>query len=203
MSECKITPYEGHEPYIFVSYSHQNKEQVYRVIEALQNAGFRVWFDEGIRPGDEWNTVIAEHIEKCSAVVPFISRDFVASTFCTREVTFASIDCQKPFISVILDETEIPSGLRMNLSIYQMIQLSQYVTLDGFVNDLRSADAIKTCMGTVESKGVNVFAEAEPKKLESIPVPAIEKKMVSGRELIPFGVLTAILIIYGVVLGLV
>ena len=43
-----IVPYSGSEPYIFVSYSHMDKDRVFGIIRLLQGRGYRVWFDEGI-----------------------------------------------------------------------------------------------------------------------------------------------------------
>ncbi len=47
---CSFRPYEGNEKYIFVSYAHVDGDIVYPIIERLHDAGFRIWFDEGI----EW-----------------------------------------------------------------------------------------------------------------------------------------------------
>ena len=46
-------PYEGNEPYIFVSYAHANQEIVTRIIETLHENGYRIWYDSGIMPGDD------------------------------------------------------------------------------------------------------------------------------------------------------
>ena len=51
---CNATPYEGSEPYIFISYCHQDKERVYPYLEMMANDGYRIWYDEGITPGEEW-----------------------------------------------------------------------------------------------------------------------------------------------------
>jgi hypothetical protein len=57
-----LRAYEGSEPYIFISYSHKNKDVVLPVIEALQNSGYNVWFDIGIEAGSEWPEYIATHL---------------------------------------------------------------------------------------------------------------------------------------------
>ena len=55
-------PYEGKEPYIFISYSHKDMSKVFRIIRRLQDEGYRVWYDEGIDPATEWDENIAQHI---------------------------------------------------------------------------------------------------------------------------------------------
>ncbi len=43
--------YKGDEPYIFVSYSHEDDGFVYPEIRWLKDQGFNIWYDEGITPG--------------------------------------------------------------------------------------------------------------------------------------------------------
>ena len=45
-------PYKGEGKYIFVSYSHNNIDEVSALIEQLQDHGYNVWYDEdAIRSG--------------------------------------------------------------------------------------------------------------------------------------------------------
>lgn len=43
----------GSDPYVFVSYSHQDSEKVFPIIKQLHEKGYRIWYDEGIDPGSE------------------------------------------------------------------------------------------------------------------------------------------------------
>lgn len=61
MKRCSVRPYEGDENYIFISYCHKDKAKVFPIIEQLAKDGFRVWYDEGIAPGEDWPEVIAAH----------------------------------------------------------------------------------------------------------------------------------------------
>ena len=67
--------YMGDQPYIFVSYSHKDCERVWPIILKLQDEGFRIWYDDGISPGTEWDAHIATHIRKCDFFAAFISRN--------------------------------------------------------------------------------------------------------------------------------
>ena len=40
--------YKGDEPYIFVSYAHNDAGQVYSELSWLHDLGFNIWYDEGI-----------------------------------------------------------------------------------------------------------------------------------------------------------
>lgn len=50
--QWKITPYEGKEPYIFISYCHNDQSVVFPLLEMMDRAGFRVWYDGGIQWGE-------------------------------------------------------------------------------------------------------------------------------------------------------
>ena len=45
MSVSPQPAYEGREPYVFVSYSHEDQEDVYTEIAGLQYQGVNVWYD--------------------------------------------------------------------------------------------------------------------------------------------------------------
>jgi len=45
--------YQGQDPYIFVSYAHKDAAAVFGELERLRAMGCRVWYDEGIDPGNE------------------------------------------------------------------------------------------------------------------------------------------------------
>ena len=59
MRRAAFRPYEGQEPFIFISYAHKNSDQVMPILEKLDEAGYRVWYDDGIAPGSEWPEYIA------------------------------------------------------------------------------------------------------------------------------------------------
>jgi len=43
--------YKGDKPFVFVCYSHQDREMVYPEIAWLQAQGIKIWYDEGISAG--------------------------------------------------------------------------------------------------------------------------------------------------------
>ena len=43
-----IPAYEGKDPYIFVSYAHKDSAAVFRLVEQLNERGYRICYDEGI-----------------------------------------------------------------------------------------------------------------------------------------------------------
>ena len=51
--------YQGTEPYAFISYAHADAEKVYAEIKRFNDAGYHVWYDEGIEPVEEFPKEIA------------------------------------------------------------------------------------------------------------------------------------------------
>ena len=112
--KCFIQPYDGDEPYIFVSFCHKDEANVYPMIERLVVDGYRVWFDDGLHPGDDWPDVIAEHLYNSTTCLIVASSAYVQSSNCKNEMTFA-INYNKPIVSVILEKFNMPNGLKMQI----------------------------------------------------------------------------------------
>ena len=83
--------YKGDLPYVFISYAHKDESTVFPIIDRLQQDGFRVWYDEGIVPGSNWDVYISEQLDRCSNVLCFISRAYIKSQNCKDELALARI----------------------------------------------------------------------------------------------------------------
>ena len=80
MLRCNVEAYEGDRPYLFVSYSHKDKDRVFPILEQMKQAGFRLWYDQGIESTSEWDVVVADHLHNASAVLFCLSKNFADST---------------------------------------------------------------------------------------------------------------------------
>jgi len=61
------------EKHVFVSYCHDDKEEVARLIEDLENADVAVWWDENILGGQDWKESIRAAMKNACAVVACLS----------------------------------------------------------------------------------------------------------------------------------
>jgi hypothetical protein len=61
--------YEGDEPFIFISYAHDDANRVYPIIKELYESGWDLWYDEGIKTTERYLPVISYHVKRCSVVV--------------------------------------------------------------------------------------------------------------------------------------
>ena len=112
--------YRGTEPYVFISYARLDKDIVYEEIKRFNDAGYNVWYDEGITPGNEWSDAIAEALAKCAVFVVMLTPTSAPREAVLNEISFA-LDEGKPFLAVYLEDTVLPPGLRLRISRKQAI----------------------------------------------------------------------------------
>jgi len=124
-ADKKLSPYKGKDKYIFISYSHKDKDKVFDIIKKLVNDGHNIWYDEGIDPGTEWDENIATHIEGCDGFIAFVSENYVSSDNCKDELNFAR-DLEKDRLLIYLENVKLPAGMAMRLNRLQAIHSYTY-----------------------------------------------------------------------------
>ena len=119
-----MEPYEGREPYIFISYARKDAERVAPYLDALSGAGYRVWYDKGIKAGDDWLKTLLEKVRDCEIFCPLFSKAFSASDYCEKETNYA-IRKKKTIVPLYLEEVTQEDnwlfdflGDRQNLRMY-------------------------------------------------------------------------------------
>ena len=55
--QTKFEAYTGNEPFLFVSYSHRNTEQVYPILDELYDKKYRIWYDESCETGNDFRLI--------------------------------------------------------------------------------------------------------------------------------------------------
>lgn len=120
MAERPFPAYKGDQPYVFVSYAHEDAEAVYPEIQWLNDRGINVWYDEGISPGSRWSDALAKALADSAHFVFFVSPQSATSHNCLDEVGFA-LEREKPLLAVHVEPTELPAGLALRLGSRQAI----------------------------------------------------------------------------------
>ena len=139
-----LAAYHGSEPYIFISYSHRNADRATAVIRSLNRAGYRVWYDEGLIPGREWDENIARIIMRCGYFIALITREYLDSSNCRDELNYAR-DKNKPILMIYLDEVDLPAGMELRLGRLFAVHYSQYSATEDFYRKVFSADGLDRC----------------------------------------------------------
>jgi len=137
-------PYDGDEPYIFISYAHRDDKAVLPIVEELSRNGYRVWYDQGIDPGTEWDENIAQHVEDCGCFIAFLSQNYLDSDNCKDELNYAR-DLNKERLIVYLEQVRLPGGLAMRINRLQAIFKYTYRSQTDFYNKLFSTPSLGKC----------------------------------------------------------
>ena len=139
-----LAPYQGSEPYIFLSYSHREAAQAAEIIRDLNLDGFRIWYDEGLVPGKEWDENIARAIMNCSYFVALMSANYLDSANCRDELNFAR-DKKLPLLLLYLEDVELPAGMEMRLGRMLAIHTHKYLRREQLIAKIRAAEGIGVC----------------------------------------------------------
>lgn len=132
MANKILKTYNGNDAYIFFSYAHANSNKVLPIIEELDKANYRLWYDNGIEVGANWVEVVANHLLNSKIVVFFISKEFLKSQNCIREVNYAVAE-RKQMYCIFLDDSKLPEDMAMQLS-----TIDKYYALDKDINEIAS-----------------------------------------------------------------
>ena len=128
-------PFEStdEKPYIFASYGHDDKEKVFPLLKQLYEAGFNVWYDEGITIGEKYDEVIESHIRGSSVFLLFasslsLSRPYVLDV----ELKIADeISYRTPFISFFIEQ-----GVNVPAKAKGIVSGSEHYGLDEIIKTL-------------------------------------------------------------------
>lgn len=113
LSKRKVAlPYAGTEDFIFVSYSHRDKERVMKKLHVLQRNGFRLWYDSGMTAGDNWRRVLREKIKLSQNVIVFTSSDSIGSEDVKIEIVTADA-FERKIINICLDNVSFDGTVGM------------------------------------------------------------------------------------------
>ena len=155
-----IPAYEGKEPYIFVSYAHKDSAVVFRLVEQLNERGYRIWYDEGIEPGSEWPEYIANHLLGAEMVLSVLTPSAVNSVNCRREINFA-LSKNKPVLTIYMEDIELPVGLELQLSSQQSVLYYTYDSEERFLDKIETCQHLRPCKRTAGESGAAESGMAE------------------------------------------
>lgn len=137
--------YKGDKPYIFISYAHKDADVVLPIVNHLQEDGYRVWYDEGIAPGSNWDVYISEHLDGSSNVLVFMSSSYIKSHNCRDEIALTRLK-GKPMNIVYIDDVQMSSGMKMRYGRIQAL-FFRNMTETEFYEKLYRSEAMAAASG--------------------------------------------------------
>lgn len=127
--------YTGNEKFIFISYRHIDIDTVQKIVTAMQDRGYRIWWDEGIKPSEDFAEVIANRLKDCDVEFCFISKNYIQSDFCLDELNYG-IKKGKKIVPIKLDDVVLTDGLELRLVRIHMIFMENYDSEEDLVDYL-------------------------------------------------------------------
>lgn len=138
---------------VFVSYAREDEKQAQRIVEALEQAGYSVWWDGLLRGGERFGPAIETALERARAVVVLWSRHAIVSHWVQDEA--ARGRDRHCLVPASLDGAKPPLGFRQ----FHVIDLSQQAKPD--------AAALAPLLDAVRS----LHADAPPRAPEAASPP--------------------------------
>lgn len=74
---------------VFVSHSSSESDLARDLASRLSAAGFQVWDDDKLLPGDNWALAVGKAMEESNAMVVLLSPEAVRSRFVSHEIEYA------------------------------------------------------------------------------------------------------------------
>ena len=140
-----MNAYEGNEKYIFVSYAHKDSEIVLPILDTLQEKGFRLWCDEKLIVGENYNAAIAKHLRDCGAVLFFLSENWMESKYCRNEAAAAIEQFDKKVALLYLESCTVHDEVLMLFIGKHAVRKSD----PAYIDKLKSSPALTECIGNI------------------------------------------------------
>jgi hypothetical protein len=112
--------YKGSKPYIFTSYAHRDMSEVFGIIKELNQGRYRIWYDEGIEPGNEWPEVVGKAVLGCAQFLVFMSSAATRSRNVRNEINLAFSE-DKDILVIFLEKTNLTEGMKLQIGTVQFI----------------------------------------------------------------------------------
>lgn len=110
---------------VFLSYAHGDGGDLAARLEAdLRASGFRVWWDQGIRPGDDWEQAIRQAVDQADALVVVFTPKAAGSRYVRAEWHYA-LDQRGIAVIPLLAPGFDPADLPLVLRIIQWVDARQ------------------------------------------------------------------------------
>ena len=145
----KPLAYRGSEPFVFVSYSHDDAELAYPIISGLLERGMRIWYDEDLDGGDDWERVILNRVKRCTAMLCLVSTRFTDSKNCRNEIGYAS-DLNKVTLILHLETGELPEHIQLHYRGIHVLRLFEYSDLNALLDKIMATEKLRCCIGQAQ-----------------------------------------------------
>ena len=156
-------------PDIFISYSREDQEHVFPVVDKLRKQGLDIWIDqEGIHGAKLWSQEIVNAIENSKVFILFASTKAFVSKNVTKELALAS-ESDKHILPVFIEDAEIPAAMKYQLAGIQHLihkKGEEDLTIDNILRTVSSLkiDSVKTKSTDYSDTHISLRTKTSPRK---------------------------------------
>ena len=142
--------------FVFISYSHKDKDKVYADLKWLYERRLNFWYDKKLNVGDIWNEKALERIESenCLGAILFLSPSSAKSEAVNRELNKLK-QLEKAIFPVIVGDEENLSG------VLRSAYLSFGGMKDGEIEEKFPAERVKELIEAVSASRIFVKRSAD------------------------------------------
>lgn len=126
MSNKLCAPYEGNQPYLYISYCSEDMDVILPILRVLRDEGYRIGYDDSCDSGSEWSSIAARRLDQSAVFLALISENWIASQKNLEEFTFAQMKRQ-PSLAVILDQVQLTPAIKLQLASVPAVDRSQCI----------------------------------------------------------------------------
>ena len=110
--------------------------EVFGIIKKLGDSRYRIWYDEGIEPGNEWPEVVGKALMGSSQLLVFMSRSAAGSRNVRNEINLAFSE-GKNIIVIYLERTTLTEGMKLQIGTVQFVNRFEMGAKE-FIDKLKS-----------------------------------------------------------------
>jgi hypothetical protein len=128
VSPDNIQPYEGNDPYLFVSYSRKDADAIQPILQGLAGRGVRLWWDLGLQAGEEYGARLEQLVDGSAGLVVFLSvnstKQKKSQNWVLSETKHAA-EAGKEIVPVMLEDFALPLEWKALVEHRQIVAASQ------------------------------------------------------------------------------
>ena len=141
---CRAIAYEGNQPYVFLSYSPDDREMLLPFFELLAKYRIRFWYDNGQLPQQERESITNQRYSMASSVLALVSENSSCEHGFRRLIT-DTIQNGQPILPLIVYDFPMPRGFRLQLEAQDPLVAETFVSLDALTAELSRDPRITGC----------------------------------------------------------
>jgi hypothetical protein len=92
--------------------------EVFAVIKRLADGRYRIWYDEGVEPGNEWPEEVGRALLGSNLFVVFMSPSAIDSRNVRNEINLASSE-NKNILVIFLQAADLSEGMKLQIGTVQ------------------------------------------------------------------------------------